>query len=156
MFVKWRTYQRQHQHEKKDKYIQQPIIMHSYRPSKKIFAAGMGKEKADYVYNQVKNNGNLKRFQRPRQLTIMKLPAFSACMIMHLDAVNQILDRKKWWLIVDQYLDLLPKYIPEGWNICVDDKAIKKLRDSIESYVPRIDKKDLNLISKAEAMFADD
>ena len=131
--------------------------MHAYRPSKKLLMLqGLSKEKVDFIYEKIRVAGNLKHYQRSKQIAIMKLPAFSTCMIVHLDAVNQILNREKWWDSVDLYFELLPKYIPDGWNICVDKKVIKKLKNDIESYVPRISQKERQIIAKAESMFGDD
>lgn len=128
MFVKWRTYQRQLGGVKGDKYIQQPIIVRSFRVGKKGLRKEFGKKKADLIYERVPEKA-----QRPRHEAILKLPSYPVCMVVYFRSPHWMSQRFQWWENVDMLLNRLLEVRDD-----VTPKIVKKLKDDIEKVVPRV------------------
>lgn len=129
MFIKWRTYQRQLHGIKGDKYIQQPIIVKSYRLGKKKL-----KEMGFDIPEEAFNNPKLKKkIMRPRHEVILKLPSYPVCMTIYYRSPQFMAQRFQWWENVD---DILKQLIEVRED--VTEEIVKKLKSDIEKVVPRI------------------
>ena len=132
MFIKWRTYQRQQDGKKGDKYIQQPIIVQSFRVGKKRLREELGKDKADLIYERLPKEA-FKRVQMPRHEVIYKLPSYPMCMVVYYRNPQYMVQRLHWWQHVDTMLHKLAEARSD-----MTEETIKKLKDDIERVVPRI------------------
>ena len=129
MFIKWRTYQRQLNGVKGDKYIQQPIIVKSYRLGKKKLKEMLPKMPEDAFDNP----GVKKMMSRPRHEVILKLPSYPLCMVVYYRSPQFMSQRFQWWENVDALLKRLMEVHED-----VTEEIVKKLKDDIEKNVPRI------------------
>jgi hypothetical protein len=129
MFIKWRTYQRQLNGVKGDKYIQQPIIVKSYRLGKKKFKE-MGFDIPEEAFDMPEFK---KKLSRPRHEVILELPSYPVCMVIYYRSPNWMSQRFQWWENVDA---LLEKLIEVREN--VTEEIVKKLKADIEKVVPRV------------------
>jgi hypothetical protein len=129
MFIKWRTYQRQHKGIKADKYIQQPIIVKSFRVGKKLM-----KEINPNMPNEAFDMPEIReKVFRPRHKVLYKLPSFPMCMVVYFRDPRFMADRLHWWEGVDTLFEKLPE-------VCADmtEEVIEKLKAEIERVVPRL------------------
>jgi len=129
LFIKWRTYQRQLNGIKGDKYIQQPIIVKSYRLGKKKLKE-MGFEIPKEAFDMPEFK---KKMMRPRHQVVLKLPSYPVCMTIYYRNPRFMVQRLQWWGHVD---DLLKKLIEVRED--VTEGIVKKLKADIEKVVPRI------------------
>ena len=128
LFIKWRTYQRQLNGVKGDKYIQQPIIVKSYR---------LGKKKLKEMFPDLTDD-DLEKLNRPRHKIVCKLPPYEGCMLVYFRNPRFMSDRILWWLTVEGYLNLL-----EVSRKDVTKDIVQKLKDDIEKVVPRVTEKEM-------------
>ena len=126
MFIKWRTYQRQLRGVKGDKYIQQPIIVKSFRVGKKRISPGIPLEAFDLP--EVRE-----RVFRSRHEVVFKLPSYPVCMVVYFRSPHWMGQRFQWWENVDAILEKLI-----GKREDLTEQAVKKLRADIEKVVPRV------------------
>ncbi len=134
MFIKWRTYQRQLLGKKGDKYIQQPIIVKSFRVGKKRMkeiSPNMPIEAFDMP--EIK-----KKILQPRQQVICKLPSFPRCMVHYFRSPHWMMERYRWWEGVDLILAKLAEKRED-----MTEQTIKKLKVDLEEVVPRVTPEEL-------------
>lgn len=140
MFIKWRTYQKQSGGIKTDKYIQQPIVVKSYRLGKKWMKKKFpGMPEEAFEAPKVK-----KMVSKPRHEVVMKLPSFVACMVIYYRNPRFMVDRILWWKTVDGYFNLL-----KARRNDVTDEVVEKLKADIEATVPRVtpeEERQLNVV----------
>lgn len=129
MFIKWRTYQRQLKGVKGDKYIQQPIIVKSYR----IGVKRAQKVTPDIPVGAYDEPAFKERVCRSRHQVIFKLPSFPMCMVVYFRDPRFMADRLKWWEGVDIIFEKLAEARED-----FTEEIIKKLKADIEKVVPRI------------------
>lgn len=130
MFIRWRTYQRQHKHRKHDKYIMQPILVEAFRVRKgQVWdmskTAGVSRE--DFEEHWAKNRDEI---NYSRQRTVYRFQTFRACDYFYYDNPTHIENRLHYW----EYLDYL---LTEGPLAELDDTTRAKIVDEIESILPR-------------------
>jgi len=129
VFIKWRTYQRQLNGIKGDKYIQQPIIVKSYRIGIKNV-----KQSEPELYEKFKDDPDFKKdVKKPRQKVIFKLPSYPVCMTIYFRSPEFMKQRFKWWERVDAIFEELLE-VGEDFT----EEVVKKLKADIEKNVPRI------------------
>ena len=138
MFIKWRLYQRQIYGKKGDKYIQQPIIVRSYR---------VGIKKLREMYPNIpderfENPEVRKKVFRPRHEVILKLPSYPVCMTVYFRKPEFMKQRYLWWMQVDAILDRMAEVRSD-----VTEETVKKLKDDIETVVPRVTKAEAKKLS---------
>jgi len=129
MFIKWRTYQRQLNGIKGDKYIQQPIIVRSYR---------FGKKKLKKMFPEIPEDAFdvpevKKKVSQPRHEVILKLPSYPVCMVVYFRSPHWMSQRFEWWENVDALLKRLIEVRED-----VTEEIVKKLKTDIEKVVPRV------------------
>jgi hypothetical protein len=96
MFIKWRTYQRQKYHQKGDKFFLQPILVESFRVSKRELEeatrrSGIAPERFKEVWGI-----NKEKINRPRYHQRYRFPSFPSCAYVHYDDPNYIEYRKHY------------------------------------------------------------
>jgi hypothetical protein len=129
MFIKWRTYRRQKYHQKGDKYFLQPVLVESYRVSKKQLEEFS--ENHGVVKEKLKGNWEThkKKIGRPRHHQVYRFPSFPSCAYVHYDDPNYIEYRKHYWekleVIFERALPFLSK----------NDQ--QKILDEIETILPK-------------------
>jgi hypothetical protein len=138
MFIKWRTYQRQLNHQKGEKYISQPIIVKSVRFGKKGYLKYLKDEYGEDVdmnrFNAAWENDTLrKKILRPRHEVIFKLPSYPVCMTIYFRSPEFMKQRYLWWQQVDTIFSKLLKHRKD-----MTEDTVKKLTADIEKVVPRI------------------
>ncbi|MBT3369000.1 MAG: hypothetical protein HN416_17795 [Nitrospina sp.] len=129
MFIKWRTYQRQLNGIKGDKYIQQPIIVSSFRIGKKGMREHMDEEMVNLAWQKEEFR---KKVKRPRHEVICKLPSFPACMVIYFRNPEWMAKRYAWWEGVDTIFSKLVE------NERMPEQTANKLKANIEKVVPRV------------------
>ena len=130
MFIKWRTYQRQKNNVKGDKYYMQPILVKSVRLTKKkckIFAEQQGWSNKEFKEHWGKNKNSL---NRSRHFQIYRFAPFPSCAYVYYDSPNWIEQRRNYW----DYLEFLFK-LGELREIPKDQQ--QKILDEIESLLPK-------------------
>ena len=132
MFIKWRTYQRQKNHQKGDKYFLQPILTMSIRVSKKMIKK-FGKE-AGHADEKIKAEWEIMKDRLPsypihRQL--FRFPRFPSCAYVHYDEPQWIEERLHYWELIDVYFEQ-NRMLAE-----LSQEEIQKISDEIESILPR-------------------
>lgn len=132
MFIKWRTYQRQLKGVKGDKYIQQPIIVESYRWGLKEIEAAK-KTKSDRIPSGFFDSPEMiRRIRMPRHRVIWKLPSYPLCMVVYFRSPEFMKQRYHWWEAVDKILLQLVELE------VIPTEMVSKLREDIEAVVPRV------------------
>jgi len=138
MFIKWRTYQRQFNHQKGDKYISQPIIVKPVRVGKNGFLKYLKEEYGEDVdmdrFDQIWADPAMrKKILRPRHKVIFKLPSYPVCMTIYFRSPEFMKQRYLWWQQVDSIFEKLLEHHEE-----MTEDIAKKLKADIERVVPRI------------------
>ncbi len=129
MFIKWRTYQRQLKGIKGDKYIQQPIIVKSFRLGKKRMK-GICPDIPTVAYDMPEFR---RKVFRPRHEVIYKLPSYPVCMVFYFRSPQWMAQRFEWWEKVDAILEKLAEVRKD-----LTEQRVKKLKADIEKVVPRV------------------
>ena len=130
MFIRWRMYQRQHRHEKHDRYVVRPYLVQSYRWKKETIREmttqmGASREDFEQVWAERKHSIN-----RSRHQTLFTFMTFRACDYVHYDEPVHIENRLRYW----QYLDWL---LTDGPLDDLDGETKAKIRGEFESVLPR-------------------
>jgi len=142
MFIKWRTYQRQKGNQKGDKYFLQPILVKSYRPLKKQFkefAKSEGISAEEFREHWKENNDVM---NRPRHFQIYRFPSFPSCAYVYYEKPAYIEQRKHYW----EMLELILNVGKLSWLL---EGEKEKIRDEIESILPKPDDKMLTILEMA-------
>ncbi len=143
MFIKWRTYQRQRNHIKGDKYFLQPVLTMSYRVSKKLITK-IGKEVGDSDRGiQEKWRIAKDKFSNPRHQQLFRFQSFPSCAYVHYDEPQWIEHRLHYWEMLDIYFER--KHVP----LELSETEKQMIIDEIESILPRPYGKLLNVLDKA-------
>ena len=144
MFIKWRVYQRQKYHQKGDKYFMQPILVKSYRLTKKRFIEESEKlgfpvsESIDFWESAGAD------ISRPKHKQVYRFESFASCLYVYYKDPQYILQRYQYW----QYLHLTVKKLIE-WGLTEADGA--KILDDIDSILPEPCGENLEILKKALA-----
>lgn len=133
MFIKWRTYQRQLSGVKGDKYIQQPIIVESYRYGLK--GLKYAKEQLpDGIPADFFNSPEVKKHtMRPRHRVVFKLPSYPLCMVVYFRSPEFMKQRFLWWEQVDKILKKLAEVRDD-----MPPEVVQRLTGDLETVVPRV------------------
>jgi hypothetical protein len=129
LFIKWRTYQRQLNEIEGDKYIEEPIIVKSFRVGKRGLLRELCKRKADHLLNCIHHE----KVMRSRHEVIGALPAYPVCMLISFPSPEFMKQRSQWW----ERVDSLIAHMVEKWPDTMNEETVAKLKADIEKVVPR-------------------
>ena len=129
MFIRWRHYQRQAYGQKIDLHRMQPILMQSYRWTKKecrlaTDAQGWTDEEFNTWW---RDHG---RHMKPRQRQVLRLPSFASCDYVYLDNPRHIGNRVMYWKMLDLIFE-------RGALSSLPEKTKEKIKDGIDALLPR-------------------
>jgi hypothetical protein len=133
MFIKWRKYQRQLNGVKGDKYIQQPLIVESYRPGLKGLEAAKKMRPADIPADFYDSPEVRKITQRPRHRVVYKLPSYPLCMVVYFRSPEFMKQRFLWWEAVDKLLAKLAEVRDD-----MPPEVVDRLKSDLDTVVPRV------------------
>jgi hypothetical protein len=129
MFIKWRTYQRQLNGVKGDKYIQQPILVESYR----IGIKKMKEQSPNIPPEAYDHPVFMKKVLRPRHHIVFKFPSYPLCMVVYFRSPEFMKQRFLWWQKVDEIILKLSEAL-DGMT----PQVVDKLKAELERVVPRV------------------
>jgi hypothetical protein len=130
VFIKWRTYLRQLNGIEGDKYIEEPIIVKSFRLGEKGILRELSKKKADHLLSCIHHE----KVMRSRHEAIGKFPSYPVCMVISSPPPEFMKQRSQWW----ERVDSLIAQMVDKWPDTMNEQTVAKLKADIEKVVPKV------------------
>jgi hypothetical protein len=130
VFIKWRTYLRQLNGIEGDKYIEELIIVKSFRVGEKGLLRELSKKKADHLLSCIHHE----KVMPSRHEAIGDLPSYPVCMVISSPPPEFMKQRSQWW----ERVDSLIAQMVEKWPDTMNEETVGKLKADIEKVVPKV------------------
>jgi hypothetical protein len=130
VFIKWRTYLRELNGIEGDKYIEEPIIVKSFRLGEKGVLRELSKKKADHLLSCIHHE----KVMSSRHEAIGNLPSYPVCMVISSPPPQFMKQCPQWW----ERVDFLFAQVVNKWPDAMNKETVEKLKADIEKVISRV------------------